>query len=74
MDDWCEYEEHLLTERSSGGVVRCPRCRKRLILRTLDAEPHGNNFTPVYVIPPHKLPYKKRPSVKAAKAARARTH
>jgi hypothetical protein len=60
--DWCAYSDYALAPPKGKKLrkVRCPVCRKRMIPRTLDAEPFGKYFEPYCVIPRHKKPHGKR--------------
>ena len=61
-EDWCEHTECIQFGGKRPKHVRCPKCHKRLIPKTEDAEPWGRDFEPIYFIPRHKKPYSKRPS------------
>ena len=54
--EWCDYTGHVNPTQKGKRPqhVRCPNCRRRLVPRTMDAEPFGPHFQPYYVIPPHK--------------------
>jgi len=67
-DDWCDYSGHIPAKKDGKRPhhIRCPKCRRRLIPKTMNAEPFGN-FQAYYVIPAHKKPHSKRPSRKRKK-------
>ncbi len=55
---WCESEGQYvkpLAYNRRPKYVRCPKCRRRLIPRTIDVSCfNGPEFEPQYVIPCHK--------------------
>jgi len=61
-DNWCEHTGIIDTDFKAPRPkhVRCPKCRRRLIPKTTNAEPLGTIFEPVYSIPRHKIPHGKR--------------
>jgi|WetSurMetagenome_2_1015567.scaffolds.fasta_scaffold35321_9 hypothetical protein len=57
---WCDYTGMIQYGGKRPNHIRCPKCRRRLIPKTVDIEPYDPEPCLIYTIPKHKIPYSKR--------------
>lgn len=59
--EWCDFSDNVPSKNGKRpNHIRCPKCGRRLIPRTVDVEPYDPKPCLVYLIPPHKIPKTKR--------------